>query len=123
LSRLVAEETRVPVSPNKSVVGANIFATEAGVHQDGLLKDPDTYLPFPPELVGSEGFRLVIGKHSGRAAIGLRLAELGYSLSPEKIGLVAAEIAEATSAETADDQTLLAEAVERVYRKTGCGQG
>jgi 2-isopropylmalate synthase len=115
LSRLVAEETGIPVSPNKSVVGSNVFTTEAGIHQDGLLKDPGTYLPFSPALVGAEGHRLVIGKHSGRAAIGLRLQEMGYVFSAETVDRIAKEIGE--SAKATDDRTLLLDAVARVCGK------
>jgi 2-isopropylmalate synthase len=77
LCRLVSRLTGVPIAPNKPICGTNIFATEAGIHQDGLLKHPDTYLPFRPEVVGSSGVRLVIGKHSGRNGLAQRLRELG----------------------------------------------
>jgi 2-isopropylmalate synthase len=117
LSRLVAEETGIPVSPNKSVVGSNAFTTEAGIHQDGLLKDPGTYLPFPPELVGAEGHSLIIGKHSGRAAIGLRLKEMGYDFSPGEVDLIAKEIGESVVAKSADERALLLDAVARVGGK------
>jgi 2-isopropylmalate synthase len=73
----VAEVSGVPLPPHKAVTGPNVFATEAGVHQDGLLKDPATYLPVPPETVGAEGVRLVLGPTSGSAAVAARLAELG----------------------------------------------
>jgi 2-isopropylmalate synthase len=77
LCRLVSELTGIPISPMKPVSGANIFATEAGIHQDGLLKNPDTYLPYRPEKVGAAGIRLVLGRHSGRRAVAHRLQELG----------------------------------------------
>jgi 2-isopropylmalate synthase len=77
LSRLVSRLTGIPTAPNKAVVGSNIFATSAGIHQDGLLKSLDTYLPFRPETVGAPGVELVLGKHSGRAAFAARLGELG----------------------------------------------
>jgi len=85
LCELVAELTRVPLSPMKPVAGANTFATEAGIHQDGLLKHPDTYLPYRPELVGAEGVRLVLGRHSGRQAVAHRLGELGLELSDRAV--------------------------------------
>ena len=85
LCRLVAELTGIPLSANKPVGGANIFATEAGIHQDGLLKNPDTYLPYRPERVGADGIRLVIGRHSGRRAVAHRLQELGISLADEQV--------------------------------------
>ncbi|HAW30198.1 MAG TPA: pyruvate carboxyltransferase, partial [Planctomycetaceae bacterium] len=77
LCKLVAELTGIALSPMKPVAGSNIFATEAGIHQDGLLKNPDTYLPYRPETVGETGIRLVLGRHSGRKAILHRLHELG----------------------------------------------
>ena len=77
LCRLTAELTGIVLPLMKPVGGANIFATEAGIHQDGLLKNPDTYLPFRPELVGGDEIRLVLGRHSGRRAVAHRLQGLG----------------------------------------------
>ncbi|MFM8726947.1 MAG: pyruvate carboxyltransferase, partial [Planctomycetaceae bacterium] len=77
LCRLVAELTGIVLPLMKPVGGANIFATEAGIHQDGLLKNPDTYLPFRPEVVGGDDIRLVLGRHSGRRAVAHRLQGLG----------------------------------------------
>jgi 2-isopropylmalate synthase len=85
-SRLLTEITRVPVPPNKAVVGANAFAHEAGIHQDGILKNPLTYQVIPPEAVGVAAHRLVLGKHSGRNALRARLAELGVTLAEEELG-------------------------------------
>ena len=85
LCQLVSELTNLPLARNKPVGGENIFATEAGIHQDGLLKNPDTYLPYRPEKVGASGLTLVIGRHSGRRAVAHRLHELGYELSEEQI--------------------------------------
>lgn len=114
LSRLVARETGIAVSPNKSIVGSNAFTTEAGVHQDGLLKHPDTYQPFRPTLVGGEEPVLVIGKHSGRAAIDVRLKQMGYSFSPEMLDRVAAEIERSADTKPVDEHTLLLNAIARV---------
>jgi 2-isopropylmalate synthase len=80
-SRLVSNYTGIPVQPNKAIVGANAFAHEAGIHQDGMLKNSLTYEILRPELVGASQTRLVLGKHSGRHAFRNRLAVLGYSLS------------------------------------------
>ena len=66
--------------PNKPVVGANAFAHESGIHQDGMLKNAETYEIMQPETVGAGGTQLVLGKHSGRHAFAARLAELGYVL-------------------------------------------
>ena len=66
------------VPPNKAVVGANAFAHEAGIHQDGILKNPLTYEIISPEAVGVPARRLVLGKHSGRNALRAQLEELGF---------------------------------------------
>jgi 2-isopropylmalate synthase len=84
-SRLLSEITGVAVPPNKSVVGANAFAHEAGIHQDGILKNPLTYQVISPEAVGVPAHKLVLGKHSGRNALRARLAELGVIISEDEL--------------------------------------
>ena len=84
-SRLLTEITRVAMPPNKAMVGANAFAHEAGIHQDGILKNPLTYQVISPEAVGVSAHRLVLGKHSGRNAIRARLADLGLTLADEEL--------------------------------------
>jgi 2-isopropylmalate synthase len=84
-SRLLSEITGVAVPPNKAVVGANAFAHEAGIHQDGILKNPLTYQVISPEAVGVPAHRLVLGKHSGRNALRARLAELGVIISEDEL--------------------------------------
>lgn len=86
--RLVSELTGIPLPTNKPVAGRTIFATEAGIHQDGLLKNPDTYLPFRPELVGAEGLELVLGRHSGRRAVEHRLNALGIRFDDAHVSAV-----------------------------------
>jgi 2-isopropylmalate synthase len=81
-SRLVAEETGLMVARNKSVVGRNAFAHEAGIHQDGMLKDPRTYQIMDAASVGYDVMQLVLGKHSGRHALRARLAALGHADLP-----------------------------------------
>ena len=83
LCELVTELTGITIPRMKPVGGKNIFATEAGIHQDGLLKNPDTYLPFRPETVGADGIQLILGRHSGRNAIAHRLKELALPHSDE----------------------------------------
>ena len=78
VSRMLTSITNVPVPPNKAVVGANAFAHEAGIHQDGILKNPLTYEIISPTTVGVPARKLVLGKHSGRNAFRARLADLGY---------------------------------------------
>ena len=84
-SRLLSTITGVAVTPNKAVVGANAFAHEAGIHQDGILKNPLTYEIILPESVGVPARRLVLGKHSGRNAFRSRLADLGYETTPAEL--------------------------------------
>ena len=84
-SHLLAMITGIPVQPNKAIVGANAFAHEAGIHQDGVLKHTTTYEIIEPATVGLETNRLVMGKHSGRHAIRDRLMKLGYDLSEKDI--------------------------------------
>jgi 2-isopropylmalate synthase len=84
-SRLLTEITGAPVSPNKAVVGANAFAHEAGIHQDGILKNPLTYEIISPEAVGVPKRSLVLGKHSGRNALRAALVEIGYTPTAEEL--------------------------------------
>jgi len=87
-SRLVSMITGIIVQPNKAIVGANAFAHEAGIHQDGMLKNPMTYEIMKPETVGLNRNQLVLGKHSGRHALRSHLKELGYDLSDEELNIV-----------------------------------
>ncbi len=80
-SRLVSAVTGFVVQPNKAIVGANAFAHESGIHQDGMLKNAATYEIMTPDSVGLNRSSLVMGKHSGRAAFRAKLKELGYELS------------------------------------------
>ena len=84
-SQLLTDLTNVPVQPNKAIIGRNAFAHEAGIHQDGVLKNPLTYEIMTPRSVGVPDSRLVLGKHSGRHALGLRIAELGYELDRREL--------------------------------------
>ena len=79
-SRLISGITGFQVQPNKAIVGANAFAHESGIHQDGMIKDSSTYEIMTPESVGLTHSNLVMGKHSGRAAFRQKLEELGYAL-------------------------------------------
>ena len=85
-SRLVSGITGMAVQPNKAIVGANAFAHESGIHQDGMIKDSSTYEIMTPESVGQGATNLVLGKHSGRAAFRQKLDELGYNLSDNEFG-------------------------------------
>ena len=84
-SRLVSSITGIRVQPNKAVVGANAFAHESGIHQDGLLKNKTTYEIMTPETIGLSKSTLVLGKHSGRHALRDRVRSLGYDLTDDQM--------------------------------------
>jgi 2-isopropylmalate synthase len=84
-SRMLSTITGVSVPPNKAVVGANAFAHEAGIHQDGILKNPLTYEIIVPEKVGVPARRLILGKHSGRNAFRARLSDLSYEITDAEL--------------------------------------
>jgi 2-isopropylmalate synthase len=84
-SKLIQSLTGIAVQPNKAIVGANAFAHESGIHQDGVLKERTTYEIMKPEDVGVPESSLVLGKHSGRNALRNRLQQLGYSLSDAEL--------------------------------------
>jgi len=106
-SRLVARTTGMRVPANKAIVGANAFAHEAGIHQDGMLKHRDTYEIMRADDVGMEGGGLVLGKHSGRAALRAHLASLGHVLSDADCDAVFARFKEvADRKKVVDDREL-----------------
>jgi len=88
VSRMVSTITGLAVQRNKAIVGRNAFAHEAGIHQDGMLKDRSTYEIIRPEDVGVPKTDLVLGKHSGRHALRDRVGELGYHLNDDQIGVL-----------------------------------
>ena len=114
LGKLVSDLSGIAPAPTKPILGANIFATEAGVHQDGILKNPETYLPYNPEIVGHRsGVRLVIGKHSGKGALAHRLEKLGLSLNETGTQALLDRIKTLPQPPAADDdEVLLAMAAE-----------
>jgi 2-isopropylmalate synthase len=108
-SQLLSSLTGEPVQANKAVVGRNAFAHEAGIHQDGVLKDRRTYEIMRPEDVGVPRSTLVLGKHSGRHAVGRRCEELGFTLSRFEVDRVYREmIALADRKKSVDDADLAA---------------
>ncbi|MBW1892333.1 MAG: 2-isopropylmalate synthase [Deltaproteobacteria bacterium] len=118
-SRLVSMITGIMVQPNKAIVGANAFAHEAGIHQDGVLKNPMTYEIMQPETVGISSNKLVMGKHSGRHALRSRLKELGFNLSDDELQLVFTKFKElADKKKHVLDEDLEALATEGVLRTT-----
>jgi 2-isopropylmalate synthase len=116
VSRLVANYTGIVVQPNKAIVGANAFAHEAGIHQDGQLKNRETYEIMTPESVGVAESRLVLGKHSGRHAFRKRLAELGFVLEGDMLNTAFGRFKEVADKKKhitdADLEALLADQLE-----------
>ena len=107
-SQLLSEITGAAVQPNKAIVGRNAFAHEAGIHQDGIIKNALTYEIMTPESVGVPGTSLVLGKHSGRHALGLRCEQLGFRLERRELDLVYRRfLALADSHKTVTDHQIL----------------
>jgi 2-isopropylmalate synthase len=133
-SRLVSKVTGMVVQPNKAIVGANAFAHEAGIHQDGMLKHEETYEIMRPETVGAGKTQLVLGKHSGRHAFANRLNELGYPVSGDGLDKAFARFKKlADKKKHITDADLLALVSDELYQPTeywrlekiqvGCGTG
>ena len=133
-SRLVSKVTGMVVQPNKAIVGANAFAHEAGIHQDGMLKHEETYEIMRPETVGAGKTQLVLGKHSGRHAFANRLTELGYPVSGDGLDKAFARFKKvADKKKVITDADLLALVSDELYQPTeywkleklqvGCGTG
>lgn len=116
-SRMVSNYMGMPIQPNKAVVGANAFAHESGIHQDGVLKNATTFEIMTPETVGLAESRLVLGKHSGRHALKVRLAELGYNVEGDALAQVFARFKDLADAKKnvtdADLEALIADEFHR----------
>ena len=118
-SRLVSTITGLRVPRNKAIVGQNAFAHESGIHQDGVLKNPETYEIMTPEDVGFQKSDLVLGKHSGRAALIDRARTLGHELSPEQVDVVFSEFKRlADRKKEVYDADILAIIEQRIQKKT-----
>ena len=108
-SRLLTEITGSPVQPNKAIVGRNAFAHEAGIHQDGVIKNPLTYEIMTPQSVGVPESKLVLGKHSGRHALGLKCQQFGYEFSRRDLDRIYKRfVALADQIKVVEDRHLLA---------------
>jgi 2-isopropylmalate synthase len=117
-SRLLTDITGIPVQPNKAIVGANAFAHESGIHQDGLIKKKITYEIMTPQTVGVSETNIVLGKHSGRHAIKEHLSKMGYNLTNEEIDKVFARFKElADVKKEVFDEDLEAIISDDVFRK------
>jgi 2-isopropylmalate synthase len=116
-SRLVSYLTGFTIQPNKAVVGANAFAHESGIHQDGVIKNPLTYEIMTPQSVGLTGSQLTIGKLSGRKGLQAKLRELGHEVEGDRLELVYREaIALADTKKEVTDADLLALVEQEVSR-------
>ena len=116
-SRLLTQITGIPVQPNKAIVGANAFAHESGIHQDGLIKEKITYEIMTPQSVGISDSHIVLGKHSGRAAISQHLKKMGYLLNEDQINRVAAKVKDlADVKKDIYDEDMEAILYEEIYR-------
>jgi 2-isopropylmalate synthase len=91
MSRLVSDTMRMPVQPNKAIVGSNAFAHSSGIHQDGFLKDAQTYEIIAPEEVGADGSKIVLTARSGRSALAHRFQKLGYQFNRNDIDFLYSE--------------------------------
>jgi len=113
LSRIIGQ----PIPPYKAVTGVNAFAHESGIHQAGMLKDRRTYEIMTPQSIGRSGTDLVLGKHSGRAAVGAKVAELGYKITDEQVTKVADTVkALADKKQKIYDEDVEAIVLEQVFR-------
>src|SRR5690606_35990290 len=113
MSRLVAETMQMPVQANKAIVGSNAFAHSSGIHQDGFLKDAQTYEIIDPSDVGAEGSKIVLTARSGRAALAHRYHQLGYPLSKDQLNSLYPAFLELADAERDVQDAGLLELTER----------
>ncbi|HOW56353.1 MAG TPA: 2-isopropylmalate synthase [Smithellaceae bacterium] len=116
-SRLLTQITGIPVQPNKAIVGANAFAHESGIHQDGLIKEKSTYEIMTPQSVGITDTHIVLGKHSGRNAIAQHYKKMGYDLAEDQLSKIAARVKDlADIKKDIYDEDLEAILYEEIYR-------
>jgi 2-isopropylmalate synthase len=118
-SQLLTSLTNEPVQANKAIVGRNAFAHEAGIHQDGVLKDPRTYEIMSPQDVGQPVARLVLGRHSGRHAVQSRCEALGFVLNTDVLDQVYRAVIARTEHRKAITDGELRRIVEQRHAPTG----
>ena len=122
-SRLVSACTGIDVPPNKAIVGANAFAHEAGIHQDGVLKNRLTYEIMSAETVGWDGVGLVLGKHSGRHALRAKTKALGYELTDDELTLLFARFKDLADRKKLLDEGDIHALMTRGPQRSGDGAG
>jgi 2-isopropylmalate synthase len=116
-SDMVSRYTGMVIQPNKAIVGANAFAHEAGIHQDGMLKNKRTYEIMDASTIGLNQSQLVLGKHSGRHALGRRLEDMGFHLTREELAEVFGRFKElADKKKTVTDADLEALVGDEIYQ-------
>jgi 2-isopropylmalate synthase len=107
MSRLVSDTMRMPVQPNKAIVGSNAFSHSSGIHQDGFLKDALTYESINPELVGADSSKIVLTARSGRSALAFRFQKLGFEFYRNDIDILYSQfLAVADSKKEVEDEDL-----------------
>ncbi|MBL7747783.1 MAG: 2-isopropylmalate synthase [Chitinophagaceae bacterium] len=113
LSRVVSDTMRMPVQPNKAIVGSNAFSHSSGIHQDGFLKDAQTYEIITPEEVGAESSKIVLTARSGRSALAYRFQKLGFQFDRNDVDVLYAEFVKvADSKKEVEDADLSAIALQ-----------
>lgn len=118
-SKMVSTITGIMVQPNKAIVGANAFAHESGIHQDGMLKNPMTYEIMQPETIGITSTKLVLGKHSGKHALHSHLQGMGFDLSDDELQVVFKKFKDlADKKKTIVDEDLEALVADGILRST-----
>ncbi len=115
--RLLSMTIGQPIAMNKAIVGANAFAHESGIHQDGMLKNRETYEIMTPQSVGRAQTDLVLGKHSGRNAVKTKLESMGYTLDDQQLNLIFDAVKSlADKKKSVQDDDLVALVLEEIYR-------
>jgi 2-isopropylmalate synthase len=116
MSRLVSDTMRMPVQANKAIVGSNAFSHSSGIHQDGFLKDAQTYEIIAPEEVGADGSKIVLTARSGRSALAHRFHKLGYQFTRNDVDVLYDEFLKvADSKKEVEDEDL--NSMAKAYQK------
>jgi 2-isopropylmalate synthase len=115
-SRMISAITGIQPQPNKAIIGANAFAHESGIHQDGILKNPLTYEIMRPETIGKDS-ALILGKHSGRHAFRKHLHQLGYDLSDDELQIAFGRFKDlADKKKVVDDRDIVALIEDQIHQ-------